>query len=74
MLDNHATLLAKREEFGREPLIPKPLITGDDLIALGWKPGKRFADVLQAVQTRQLEGTLTSRQEALAWIAEEHSA
>ncbi len=74
MLDNHATLLAKREEFGHEPLIPKPLITGDDLIALGWKPGKRFADVLQAVQTRQLEGTLTSRQEALAWIAEEHSA
>jgi poly(A) polymerase len=69
MLDNHATLVARREEFGREPLIPEPLLTGHDLIALGWKPGKRFADVLQAVQTRQLEGTLTSREEALAWIA-----
>jgi poly(A) polymerase len=73
MLDNHATLIAKREEFGREPLIPEPLITGHDLIALGWKPGKKFADVLQAVQTRQLEGTLTSREEALAWIAAELS-
>ena len=51
MLDNHATLLAKREEFGREPLIPKPLITGDDLIALGWKPGPRFAEILSAIQT-----------------------
>jgi tRNA nucleotidyltransferase/poly(A) polymerase len=69
MLDNHATLVARREDFGREPLIPEPLVTGHDLIALGWKPGKRFANVLQAVQTRQLEGTLTSREEALAWIS-----
>ena len=74
MLDNHATLITKREEFGREPLIPEPLVTGHDLIALGWKPGKKFADVLQSVQTRQLEGTLTSREEALAWIAAEHSS
>jgi poly(A) polymerase len=73
MLDNHATLIAKREEFGREPLIPEPLVTGHDLIALGWKPGKKFADVLQAVQTRQLEGTLASREEALAWITDEFS-
>jgi len=74
MLDNHATLITKREEFGREPLIPEPLVTGHDLIALGWKPGKKFADVLQSVQTRQLEGTLTSREEALAWISAEHSS
>jgi poly(A) polymerase len=69
MLDNHALLLAKREEFANEPLIPPPLITGHDLIALGWKPGKHFAEILEAVQTRQLEGTLTSREEALKWIA-----
>jgi poly(A) polymerase len=68
MLDNHAMLIAKREEFGREPLIPEPLITGHDLIALGMKPGKHFAEILQAVQTRQLEGSLTSREEALEWI------
>jgi poly(A) polymerase len=71
MLDNHALLIAKREEFSREPLIPPPLVNGHDLIALGWKPGKRFAEVLQAVQNLQLEGTLTSREEALRWIAEE---
>lgn len=74
MLDNHALLIAKREEFGREPLIPEPLVTGHDLIALGWKPGKKFADVLQAVQTRQLEGTLASREEALAWVTSEFSS
>jgi len=74
MLDNHAMLIAKREEFGRAPLIPKPLVTGHDLIALGWKPSPRFAEILQSVQTRQLEGTLTSKDEALAWIEAEFSA
>ena len=73
MLDNHSTLIAKREEFGREPLIPEPLVTGHDLIALGWKPGKRFAEILQAVQNRQLEGALVSHEEALVWIASEYS-
>jgi len=71
MLDNHATLIAKREEFSHEPLIPAPLITGHDLIALGWKPGPRFAEILQAIQTRQLEGTLHTREEALEWINSE---
>jgi poly(A) polymerase len=70
LLDNHALLIAKREEFGNEPLIPPPLVTGHDLIALGWKPGKHFAEVLEAIQTRQLEGLLSSREEALAWIRE----
>ena len=71
MLDNHATLIAKREEFSHEPLIPVPLITGNDLIAMGWKPGPRFAEILQAAQTRQLEGTLSSRHQALEWLAAE---
>jgi len=61
-------LIAKREEFLTEPLIPPPLLTGHDLIALGWKPGPHFAEILEAVQNRQLEGTLNSRQEALEWI------
>ena len=71
MLDNYSYLLAKREEFNTEPLIPRPLLNGDDLISLGWKPGKKFAEVLQAIQTRQLEGSLNSREEALEWIRKE---
>ena len=73
MLDNHAMLIAKREEFGRAPLIPEPLITGHDLIALGMKPGPEFAEMLMSVQTRQMEGTLNTRDEALAWITGRNS-
>ncbi len=69
MLDNYEFLLAKREEFASEPLIPPPLVTGHDLIALGWKPGPRFKRALDAVETLQLEGALRSREAALAWLA-----
>ncbi len=68
LLDNYDFLLAKREEFASEPLIPPPFITGRDLIALGWKPGPPFKKTLDAVQTRQLDGELRSRDEALAWV------
>src|SRR5256886_5926208 len=58
MLDNYEFLLRKREEFANEPIIPPPLVRGDDLIALGLKPGPKFGQILEAVETRQLEGTL----------------
>ena len=70
MLDNYEFLREKREEFANEPLIPPPLVNGRDVLALGWKPGPKIGEILEAVQTRQLEGTLTSREEALAWIKE----
>ncbi len=72
LLDNHVFLRERGEEFANEPLIPEPLVSGHDLIGLGWKPGPRFKEVLDAVQTRQLEGLLASREEALAWIQSEH--
>lgn len=69
LVDNYGFLLAKREEFSREPLIPPPLVTGQDLIALGWEPGPAFKRALDAVQVRQLEGSLASRDEAIGWVA-----
>jgi len=68
MLDNYHFLQAKEEEFANEPLIPQPLINGRDLIDLGWTPGPVFKQVLEAVETLQLEGQLTSREDALAWV------
>ena len=71
MLDNYHFLHAKRAEFASAPLIPPPLITGRDLIQLGHRPSPRFAEILEAVENRQLEGTLTTRDEALAWVKAE---
>jgi poly(A) polymerase len=73
MLDNYEFLLRKREEFANEPIIPPPLVRGDDLIALGLKPGPKFGEILEAVETRQLEGTVRTREEALEWVKQEYA-
>ena len=74
MLDNYKFLKAKREEFASEPLIPPALITGRDLIALGLPPGPRFSEILEAVQSRQLEGALTNHADALEFVRAEFVA
>ncbi|PYJ47516.1 MAG: phosphohydrolase, partial [Verrucomicrobia bacterium] len=73
MLDNYKFLLRKREEFANEPIIPPPLVRGDDLIAPDLKPGPKFGEILEAVETRQLEGKLHTREEALEWVKREYS-
>jgi poly(A) polymerase len=74
MLDNYDFLLRKREEFANEPIIPPPLVRGNDLIALGLKPGPQFSVILEAVETRQLEGKFKTREEALEWVKQEYVA
>jgi hypothetical protein len=32
------------------------------------KPGPEFGEILEAVETLQLEGTLRSREEAINWL------
>jgi tRNA nucleotidyltransferase domain 2 putative len=41
------------------------LLSGRDLIALGLKPGPRFGEILEAVQTAQLDGEIKDRAGAL---------
>jgi poly(A) polymerase len=71
MLDNYEFLIRKQEEFANEPIIPPPLVRGGDLIAFGLKPGPQFGEILEAVETRQLEGALRDREEALEWVRKE---
>jgi hypothetical protein len=46
-------------------IAPPPLITGDDLVGLGLKPGPLFKQVLDAVYDAQLEGGLRDKPAAL---------
>jgi tRNA nucleotidyltransferase/poly(A) polymerase len=67
-LENYHFLVRKASEFAQEPLIPRPLVRGDDLISMGLPPGPRIGELLEAVQTAQLEGELTTRAQALEWL------
>ena len=62
----------KLEEFSEERLKPKPLITGRELIAAGYAPGPLFSDILTAVEDAQLEGTITTPEEATAFVREKY--
>jgi poly(A) polymerase len=73
LVDNLEFMLAKKEEFAQEPLIPQRLLTGTDLIQLGWQPGRALGEVLTAVQNAQLEGQVRTREEALEWVRENAS-
>ena len=72
MMENYQFLQQKKEEFANEPIIPPPLVGGDDLIAMGLNPGPRFGEILEAVETRQLEGDFKTREEALEWVKKEY--
>ncbi len=66
--DNYEFLDKKMLEFAAEPLIPVPFITGRDLIAAGLKPGPVFKEILETIQTEQLENRLQNRQAALDYL------
>jgi putative nucleotidyltransferase with HDIG domain len=51
-----------------EEIRPKPLLTGEDLIVLGYQPGPQFRDILSAVEDAQLEGALHSKDDALDFV------
>ena len=67
-LSNYEFLKHKIEEFSHEPLIPPPLLTGNDLMRLGYQPGPQFKTILEAVQSAQLEGVLTTPSDAESWV------
>lgn len=58
------------EEIGEEELKPPRLLTGNDLIALGLKPGVQFGRILSEIEDLQLEGSLSTKDEALAHVRE----
>ncbi|MHB1422416.1 MAG: CCA tRNA nucleotidyltransferase [Gemmataceae bacterium] len=55
-------------EWTKEDLDPPPLLTGDDLIQAGYKPGPLFKKLLDAVREAQLDGTIRTTEEAWALV------
>jgi len=58
----------KLRSLPAEQIRPQPLITGDDLIAAGYQPGPQFKELLTAVEDAQLDGTISSKEEAMALV------
>jgi poly(A) polymerase len=61
----------KLAEIPPEKIRPKPLVTGDNLIAAGYVPGPKFREILDAVEDAQLDGRLLSHETALEFVKRE---
>ncbi len=64
MIDNYEFCRAKLAEIPEEELRPPRLLTGDDLIALGFRPGPLFSRILTEMEDAQLNGLVSSAEEA----------
>jgi poly(A) polymerase len=67
-LETHNFLVAQSAELASQPEIRPPLLTGNDLIALGIKPGKEMGALLNEIRERQLQDELTAPDEAREWL------
>jgi poly(A) polymerase len=65
MLDNYDFVRRFTEETPVEEIRPPRLVTGDDLLAMGLKPGPTFKEILNTVEEAQLNDSIRTREEAL---------
>lgn len=61
--------IRRRTELAAEEIRPARLLGGDDLIAMGYAPGPRLGEILRALEEAQLEGHLTTLEEAERFVA-----
>ncbi len=74
MMGMYAFAKQHYEELGEEEIRPKLLLTGADLIAAGYRPGPAFKGMLEVAEDAQLEGAVTTREEALRLVEEKFGA
>jgi tRNA nucleotidyltransferase (CCA-adding enzyme) len=62
--------LERARQLGVQHAPPPPLVLGRHLLALGMQPGPRVGELLRAIYERQLDGTITTTDEGLAFARE----
>ncbi len=62
------------EEFSQDEIRPALLLTGQDLIAAGYKPGPAFKTMLSAAEDAQLEDRVNTTAEALELVRDTFGA
>jgi len=67
-LADYTHALRMYEGWSSQDIAPKPLISGEDLIALGFSPGPLFKEILMRVEDEQLEGRLVDHKTAVEFV------
>ena len=69
-LDVYHWATAALQELAAQHVDRERLISGDDLLALGYRPGPQYKTILDYVEDARLEGRVRTRDEALALVRE----
>jgi poly(A) polymerase len=67
-LDDYRFAVDRSRTWSDSDIAPLPLISGEDLIAMGFAPGPVFKEILTRVEDEQLEGRLASHDEAIRFV------
>ncbi len=70
-LDIHDTVVQELKTLESHPEMTPPLLTGDDLIALGMAPGPALGALLRQIRDKQLQEELKNAEEARTWAGEQ---
>jgi len=70
MMDNYEFCKNQLDHLEKEELHPSRLITGNDLLEMGFAPGKIVGEILSSLEDAQLEGEITSKADAEKFIRE----
>ncbi len=73
-LENYEFMRRFLAETPPEEVRPIRLLTGDDLIGLGFRPGPEFREILDAAEDAQLEGSINSHDDAMIWVRKYYQA
>lgn len=66
-LENYEFMRRFLAETPPEQVRPTRLLTGDDLIKLGLRPGPRFKQILDTAEDAQLDGKIATHEQAVEW-------
>jgi poly(A) polymerase len=67
-LDNWKYAKEMLERLEPEEIRPSRLLTGDDLIRMGYRPGPSFKEILKAVEDAQLDNQIHSPEQARQFV------
>jgi poly(A) polymerase len=68
-LDIYDYLVDQAKELKKQPEIHPSLLTGDDLLAMGMRPGPAIGQLLAEIREKQLQDELKTGDEAKEWVA-----
>src|ERR1051325_11651696 len=72
-LDSYEFVQRFLDETPPEQVRPERLLTGDDLLAMGYHPGPEFARILRGLEDSQLEGQVKTKEEAREYVVKNYA-